>query len=154
MSIDREGYPKVTYELCNADKATLIRGISETARILAAAGATQVWTTHNVPVAAGDGSGPLAESHLVRFSETVEREGIRPNRTMLFSAHLMGSVRMSADPSQGPTSPTGELHSVKNLFIGDACVFPTTPAVNPMVTIMGVAMCTAESIITSLRPAA
>ena len=70
---------------------------------------------------------------------------------MLYSAHLMGSCRMSEDPSLGPTAPTGELHSVKNFFVGDACVFPTTPAVNPMISIMAMARRTADSIKATLR---
>jgi choline dehydrogenase-like flavoprotein len=58
---------------------------------------------------------------------------------------------MSSDQRLGPTDPKGALHEVNNLFIGDACVFPTTPAVNPMITIMGMAILTAESIITALK---
>jgi choline dehydrogenase-like flavoprotein len=57
---------------------------------------------------------------------------------------------MSADPSMGPTSPSGELHTIENLFIGDACVFSTTQAVNPMISIMAMARRTADSIKASL----
>jgi choline dehydrogenase-like flavoprotein len=153
VSIGRDGFPIVTYDLGREDRQTLIRGMEETAKILAAAGAVSVWTTHNDPVMVGDDKNPVGPSDLDRFSDQVKAKGVAYNRMMLFSAHLMGSCRMSGDPSLGPTSPTGELHSVKNLFVGDACVFPTTPAVNPMISIMAMSRRTSESIITSLKKA-
>ena len=146
VSVDAGGYARVTYELERADRDTLVRGMEETARILAAAGAVGIWTTHNAQLSAGDGEGPVREPDLDRFGAALRKEGIVDNRMMLYSAHIMGSCRMSADPALGPTSPAGELHAVRNLFVGDASVFPTTPAVNPMVSIMAMAKRTAESI--------
>ncbi len=150
VSIGRDGYPRVSYDLGQADRATLVRGMEETARILIAAGAVGVWTTHNDPVFVGDGKTRLKPADLDAFSASLKAKGVEYNRMMLFSAHLMGSCRMSADPSVGPTAPTGELHSVKGLYIGDACVFPTTPAVNPMISIMAMARRTAEATKTAL----
>ncbi len=150
VSIDRDGNAVVTYDLERADRDTLVRGIVETARILRAAGAVAVWGTNNSGLFAGDGKKPLTQGDLDSFSASIRSAGVGYNRTMLYSAHLMGSCRMSADPSKGPTSPTGELHTVRNLFVGDACVFPTTPAVNPMISIMAMAKRTAESIKTNL----
>ena len=100
---------------------------------------------------AGDGKKPLSPGDLDSFSAAVRKAGVNYNRMMLYSAHLMGSCRMSADPSLGPTSPRGELHEVRNLFVGDACVFPTTPAVNPMISIMAMSRRTADSIKATLR---
>ena len=150
VTIDGDGYARVSYELGKEDRDTLVRGMEETARILVAAGATGVWTTHNSQVFAGDGKSRVTPAGLDSFSAALRREGVKANRLMLYSAHLMGSCRMSSDPSKGPTSPSGELHSVRNLFVGDSCVFPTTPAVNPMISIMAMAMRTAESIKRSL----
>jgi choline dehydrogenase-like flavoprotein len=150
VGADKDGYPVVTYDLEPRDRETLIRGMEETARIHAAAGATGVWTTHNDQVFVGGKDTKLTSSDIDRFSDLVRSKGIDYNRMMLFSAHLMGSCRMSADPSMGPTAPSGELHAVRNLFIGDACVFPTTPAVNPMISIMAMSRRTAESIETAL----
>jgi choline dehydrogenase-like flavoprotein len=150
VSIDGDGFAKVSYDLEKADKETLVRGMEETSRILAAAGARGVWTTHSSQVFVGDGTKALTPNDLDRFSSALRKEGVAYNKMMLYSAHLMGSCRMSADPSVGPTSPSGELYEVRNLFVGDACVFPTTPAVNPMVSIMAMSLRTAESIKRSL----
>jgi choline dehydrogenase-like flavoprotein len=151
VSVDRDGYGVVTYDLKQADRGTLVRGMEETARIIAAAGGVGVWATHNSEVFAGDGKKPLSPGDLDSFSAAVRKAGVNYNRMMLYSAHLMGSCRMSADPSLGPTSPRGELHEVRNLFVGDACVFPTTPAVNPMISIMAMSRRTADSIKATLR---
>ena len=87
--------------------------MEEKAKILAAAGA----------VFARDGKRPLTDSDLDSFSSVLHSKGIVHNKLMLYSAHLTGSCRMSADHSAGPTSPSGELQSVRKLFVGDACVF-------------------------------
>lgn len=151
VSVDREGNPVVQYDIGSHNREMIVRGMEETAKILAAAGAIYVWTTHNSQILVGDGTRPVSQAALDDFSERVRRAGIVYNKMMLYSAHLMGSVRMSADPSKGPTSPSGELYAVKNLFVGDASVFPTTPAVNPMISIMAMALRTSESILTALK---
>lgn len=151
VTVDGAGFPVVDYELEQKDRETLVRGMGETGRILVAAGAQQVRTTHNNPVTVGDGSKTVTPQELDRFIGAVRTEGIEPNRLMLFGAHLTGSCRMSADPSKGPAAPTGELHSVKGLYVGDGSVLPTSPAVSPMVTIMAMARRTAEFIIAGLK---
>jgi choline dehydrogenase-like flavoprotein len=151
VGIAKDGGPVVSYRLMKEDRETLETGMAEAAKILAAAGAKKVWTTHTRPVSVGDGSRLLDADDLCSFADQVRRSGTGSNRLMLFSAHLMGSCRMSSDPSRGPTSPSGEIHTVKNLYVGDACVFPTTPAVNPMISIMAMARRTAEFIKESLR---
>jgi choline dehydrogenase-like flavoprotein len=150
VTTDRHGSPVVKYTLDRRDRENMLRGMAETARILAAAGAVQVWSAHSTPVVYGDGHSRLRQGDVDRFDSEVRKRGIGPNRMMLYSAHLMGSCRMSSDPREGPTKPSGELHSVRNLFVGDACVFPTTPGVNPMVTIMAMARRTSEFIKGSL----
>ncbi|MDG6933131.1 MAG: GMC family oxidoreductase N-terminal domain-containing protein [Nitrososphaerota archaeon] len=153
VSIDKQGFPVVFYDLDQRDKSTMMAGMEEIARILVAAGATEIWSTHNEPVSVGDGSRSLKEEDLDSFNQQLRRKGIGKNRMMLFSAHIMGSVRMSQDSSQGPTRPTGELHSTRNLYIGDASVFPTSPGVNPMISIMSMSKRTSEFIISSLSSA-
>ncbi|MDA4128823.1 MAG: FAD-dependent oxidoreductase [Thaumarchaeota archaeon] len=142
VEVDSHGSPVVSYALDKRDKENMMKGMVATARILAAAGATEVWSTHNTPVSVG--SGRVTESDIDRFESEVRQQGIDYNRINLFSAHLMGSCRMSSDPRMGPAGPTGELHEVENLFVADATVFPTTPAVNPMISIIAMARRTSE----------
>jgi len=144
VEVDSHGSPIVSYELDKRDRENLLIGMETTGRIIAAAGANELWTTHSIPLVIKSDGGRLGEKELDEFSTGLRRKGLDYNRMMLYSAHLMGSCRMSSDPSLGPTKPTGELYDVDNLFVGDACVFPTTPGVNPMITIMAMARRTAE----------
>ncbi len=144
VDVDSNGSPLVSYELDRRDKENLISGMETTGRVLAAAGALELWTTHTTPVIIKSNDGHLREKELDAFSAELRERGVDYNRMMLYSAHLMGSCRMSSDSSVGPTKPTGELYDIENLFIGDACVFPTSPAVNPMIAIMAMARRTAE----------
>jgi choline dehydrogenase-like flavoprotein len=64
----------------------------------------------------------------------------------LFSAHQMGTARMGRDPDTSVAKPTGELHDVRGVWIGDTSAFPTALGVNPMVTCMALASRTAAQI--------
>ncbi len=143
--IDKHGSANVSYKLQERDRKNMVKGMKETARILVAAGAIGLSSLHTngLEVISADDN-PLTQGELNRFSESIEREGIVPNKIMLFSAHLMGSCRMSSTESLGAVDPKGELYGVRNLFVADASVFPTALGVNPMITIMSMAKRTSD----------
>ena len=58
----------------------------------------------------------------------------------------MGSARMGTDPATSVARPTGELHDVAGVWIGDTSAFPTPSGANPMLTCMALAHRTAEQI--------
>jgi choline dehydrogenase-like flavoprotein len=62
------------------------------------------------------------------------------------SAHQMGTARMGTDPATSVCGPTGELHDVPGVWIGDTSAFPTPSGANPMLTCMALAHRTAERI--------
>lgn len=53
----------------------------------------------------------------------------------VFSAHQMGSCRMSSNIKDGPIQSTGESYECKNLYVADASLFPTSLGINPMITV-------------------
>ena len=59
----------------------------------------------------------------------------------------MGSCRMGSDPGSSVADPTGALHDVEGVWIGDASALPTAPGVNPMLTVMAMARRTAHAIL-------
>jgi choline dehydrogenase-like flavoprotein len=59
----------------------------------------------------------------------------------------MGGARIGTDPLTSVAKPSGELHDVSGVWIGDTSVFPTALGVNPMVTCMAMARRTATNIV-------
>ena len=66
--------------------------------------------------------------------------------TEYFTAHIMGTCRMSNHPSEGVVGPDGQAWDVPGLVIADASVLPGTIGVNPQVTIMALALLIGERI--------
>ncbi len=150
VAIDRDGRPSIQYALTPRDRQNLVRGLTETARILRAAGATRIVSLHTPRVEAGDGGRPLTEGDLDRFIAGVEARGIRDHSVALFSAHPMGSARAGADPRVSAARPSGEVHGIEGLWIGDGSLLPSAPGANPMMSILALAWRTSEALIASL----
>jgi choline dehydrogenase-like flavoprotein len=71
-----------------------------------------------------------------------------PKRTLqLYSIHLMGTARMSEDPRRGVVNGYGEFHGVPGLFVTDASVFPGPTGLNPMETVIALALRNARHLI-------
>jgi choline dehydrogenase-like flavoprotein len=54
---------------------------------------------------------------------------------------------MGGNPHQAVVDGVGEAHAVRNLFVADASVFPTSIAVPPQITVMTLATRTAQHIV-------
>lgn len=69
----------------------------------------------------------------------------------MYSAHQMGSCRLSATPEGGPLRETGEAWECDGLFVADASVLPTSLGINPMITVEAVAFMVAEQVLSFLE---
>lgn len=153
VSMGKDGQPRVDYRLHPYDARHLMRGMIESLRILEAAGALELASSHAkrlVYYPQGGKRAPYpAENTYGSFEaylKAVEAEGLRSNTFALFSAHQMSSCRIAGDSGRGALSPTGETYAVKNLYVADASALPTASGVNPMITIMGTAHYIAQQI--------
>jgi len=68
--------------------------------------------------------------------------------------HHMGTTRMSADPRRGVADGWGRVHGVPNLHIAGSSLFPTAGWANPTLTILALALRTADRIAEELQSAA
>lgn len=127
VRLGRRGEPIVTYRLGADDRRRLVQGIDGAGRILAAAGAREIFTAH-ARHQRWDGRFPDGAAY--RFG---------PGRGSLYSFHLMGSARMGGSPARSAASPAGETWEVPNLVVADGSAFPTASGVNPMLTIEAIA---------------
>ena len=143
IALNKRGRPTARYQISPFDLAHLQRGIAESARIHQAAGARELYFSHNriAPVSLRRGSASL-EADL----RNMYAQKWRPNDIPLFSAHQMGTCRMGGNRATHPLSPEGETYEVKNLFVADASAFPEASGANPMLSIQALARYTAQRV--------
>lgn len=69
--------------------------------------------------------------------------------------HHMGTTRMASDPRRGVTDARTRVHGLGNLYVAGSSLFPTSGWANPTLTIVALALRTADEISATLRrPAA
>jgi choline dehydrogenase-like flavoprotein len=131
---------QVFYRLTDADAARMVRGVELTADALFAAGARRVLL-------------PFDGAPEVRSPAELRQLLARPvpkRSLQLYSIHLMGTARMSSDPRRGVTGSFGEFHGVSGLIVADASLFPGPIGMNPMETVIALAMRNAQRLIEHL----
>ena len=67
-------------------------------------------------------------------------------------AHVMGGMRMGADPRTSVTDAHGVVRGLHNVLVADGSVFPTSGAHNPTLTMMATAMRNARSVLGKSAP--
>ena len=67
--------------------------------------------------------------------------------------HHMGTTRMGSDPRRSVTDGWGRVHGLPNLHIAGSSLFPTAGWANPTLTILALALRTADRIAEELQPA-
>ncbi|NOY26692.1 MAG: GMC family oxidoreductase [Oligoflexia bacterium] len=55
------------------------------------------------------------------------------------SNHVFSTMSMGTDPDRHACDPTGAVYGVDDLFVCDTSIFPTSPGVNPMLTMWAIA---------------
>ena len=70
--------------------------------------------------------------------------GARDTWVLHRTAHTIGTCRMGVDPEASVVDPYGRSHEIPNLWISDNSTFPSSLAANPALTIMALALRTAE----------
>mmetsp|Transcript_9359 Transcript_9359/g.26267 ORF Transcript_9359/g.26267 Transcript_9359/m.26267 type:complete len:722 (-) Transcript_9359:1721-3886(-) len=133
---DALGFPSVTYKLHEHDKKALQDGFKAACKVLIAEGAKEL------------SFGSLGAERLVlpddeekkmgaldKWIQMLESDGWwQQGKFGMFSAHQMGTAKLSTSYFSGPVSQKGETWEVKNLFVADTSLFPTPSGVNPMIT--------------------
>jgi choline dehydrogenase-like flavoprotein len=135
VAVGRDGQPRVHYELSNFDERNLRRAFGGAADVLAASGATEIFTLHTPPVRVRTGDPGWQE----RFKSAADARGYRRCRMSYISFHQMGSAAIGSDPKRSVLDEQGEVHELRGLFVADGSACPTSSGVNPMVTIMAIA---------------
>jgi len=119
--------PIVSYRLAKADERRLAVAIKAMARVMLAAGATDVEL----------GGGAPAVRSEAELETAVQRLDVR--RLRLAGFHPSGTAAAGSDPARHPVDPEGRLRGVKGVWVADGSILPSCPGVNPQVSIMAMA---------------
>ena len=126
--------PSLEYQLHPDDVPTLAHALQVLAKILFAAGARKILpVVHGIP----------AELHSPAEADVLHKHALRPSDLVSGGNHVFSTTRMHGDATQGVVDPYGKCHDFENLWIADTGVFPQSPGVNPMFTLMALAHRTA-----------
>ena len=135
------GRPLITYWLNDHDVARLKRGVEILSRVYFAGGARKV-----LPIVHGfdelDG-----EAALERF----RRARLTARDFEITAYHPLGTARMGADPRSSVIGSDHQVHDTPGLYITDGSAVPSSPAVNPQMTIMALATRASEHISRALE---
>ncbi len=134
--IRRYSKPLSTYFLAKNDVEKLKKGMANIAKIFFAAGAIKVFTgISKMPVL----NSPDDVEKLLKLK-------VKPIHIEILAFHPLGSCRMASSPKLGAVNRDGETYDVKDLFVSDGSIIPTSLGVNPQVTIMAMASLVADRI--------
>lgn len=123
------GRPLIRYDVHDNDLARLRRGIDIISRVYQAAGIKTLYTGvrgHEII------SSPEDLSRL-------RRARLAARDFDLTAYHPLGTARMGADRAHSVVGQDLQAHDLPGLYVCDGSVLPTSPAVNPQLTIMAVA---------------
>ncbi len=129
VSLARDGSLKITYKLRRDDADRLVFGIARAAELFYAAGAIEVY-----PQIAG-----VATIGRRRIADL--EVSAPPRRSLRLEAfHPMGTARIDADPRRGVAGIDGAVYGAEGLYIADGSLMPSSIGVNPMITIIAMAL--------------
>lgn len=117
--------PLVLYRCTAKDRAAFWKGIRAVAETFLEAGAKELF----LPILGGEGLTPD------QF-RAMELERIPMTRLECASQHPLGTARMGTSAAEGAVDPWGESWDVKELFVADASILPSSLGVNPQLTVM------------------
>jgi choline dehydrogenase-like flavoprotein len=130
------GETLVRYNIARDDIARLTVAMEAMGRLLFAAGAVEVLT--GLPGATTVTSLP-ALRELLRNSN--------PRSLHLAAFHPTGTAAAGADERVCPVDETGRLRGIDGVWVADASILPSSPEVNPQLSIMAMALAVAGEIV-------
>ncbi|HEX3325094.1 MAG TPA: GMC family oxidoreductase [Solirubrobacterales bacterium] len=134
-----DGSLRASYKLTNDDADRLTFGIARAAEIHFAAGATEVYP--NIARV-----GVLTPKRLAEFEAT----SFKPSELRLEAFHPMGTARIAPE-GEGVCAADGSVHGLRDLYVADASLFPTSVGVNPMMTVIAFANHIADELMKRAR---
>jgi choline dehydrogenase-like flavoprotein len=134
--LSARGETLVRYNIARDDIAKLVVALEAMGRLLFAAGAVELLTG-------------LPGAPTVTSQESL-REVLRsadPRSLHLAAFHPTGTAAAGADEQLCPVDATGGLRGAEGVWVADASILPSSPEVNPQLSIMALALGVAEEVV-------
>ena len=128
---------EIDYQLVLEDKLELLRGLRVCAEVLFAAGAKRVI----IPVY------PSLELFQVNDIQKITLENTLENGLELAAVHPMGSIPMGDGDVPSATDSSGKFRHLKNLWVADGSLFPTSIGVPPQLSIYALGLHVGKNIV-------
>lgn len=142
VRLDSSGRPRVRYRLRSDEQALMAEGMRHCAEILFASGAKEVVVPyHRDPLWLKPGDD----------LSVIDRRGCRPGDIPLASTHPQGTCRMGEDPARAVVNSFGRSHHLRNLFLADMGIFPSSLGAPPQITTAALADQVARFIVNHWR---
>ncbi len=93
---------------------------------------------------AGENEKRMTDHAEAKMRAIFEAAGVKAMWAFPRYAHIIGTCRMGHSPADSVIDDSGRSHDISNLFISDNSTFPSALAVNPALTIMALALRTAD----------
>lgn len=146
VKVGKDGEPIAHYGLSDFDRGHLRTGIDGAARILEAAGARKIFSSHSRWVGYEPGKSGDRET----FMAAADAAGYGAGQVTLGSFHIMGTAGMGGSAQNSACDPSGQTWDVEGLYVADGSSFPAASGVNPMISIESVAHMTASRLAAKL----
>jgi len=134
VQVDEAGKTKIGYRLEPAEQKLMAEGMKHCAEILFASGAKTVMAPYRDPLLLKPGDA----------LDVFERRGARQGEIPIASTHPQSTCKMGENRHRSVVDSYGRSHDVKNLFIADMSVFPSSLGAPPMITTASLADRTAR----------
>lgn len=120
-----DGRPRIRYALLPEDQRAMAEGMRHCAEILFASGAKEVVVPY------------YRQPLWLRPGEdlsVIDRRGCRPGEIPLASTHPQGTCRMGENRARSVVNSFGRSHDLRNLFLCDMGIFPSSLGAPPQIT--------------------
>lgn len=128
VGVRPDGRARISYSLCDADRAQLALGLRACSELLFAAGARRVLVPSTPP--------QVLEN--VAQTASISPDCVLPHSIAITSVHPLGSLPMGDDPRRAVVKSTAEHHQIAGLFVMDGSLFPTSIGVPPQISIYSI----------------
>jgi choline dehydrogenase-like flavoprotein len=130
VKLHKDGSPLLDYPLNDFVMDGARRALLNMAELQFAAGAKQVLPVHE---------DAQLYSTWGQAKAAIAQLAMRPLRTRVVSAHVMGGCAMSGEERKGVVRPDGRHWQIENLSVHDGSVFPTSIGANPQLSVYALA---------------